>query len=307
MPTLVSSGDELITMALCTHKNTPVTVKVTLFIHAKIAAMQNIVSTQEGIKDLITLISSILDAEVKFAMYDEAKDETGFKKPLEIRDGCVAVDLAITSTDSVWKKIAKLQDQVYNPESELCTFHSSHKPCRVHVIDNPDRYDSPEAIYKEEQHLLLAARVSKQRFFQVAEEEIRARKVADRAFIVAEKAHEKLQQAFDMYTEVALNIKKPGHVAKAKNDLQAARKSVDDYVGIVSQAAKTAQEINRYETGVPIQGKGARARAPQLSTTSPIFLHRRNLQAGQAVLQGVLARHEVAHLRVGRETQRKVL
>jgi hypothetical protein len=245
MPTLVSSGEELITMALCTHKNTPVTVKVTLFIHAKYNVMQSIVSTQEGIKDLRTLISSILDADVQMMKREESSDaETGAKKSLEIREGCVAVDLAITSADSVWKKIAKLQDQVYNPESELCTYHSSHKPCRVYVLDTQDRYDSPDDIYKEEQHLLLAARVSKQRFFQIAEDEIRARKVADRAFLVAEKAHEKLQQAFDMYTEVALNIKKPDHVAKAKSDLQAARKSVDDYVAIVSQAAKTAQEIN---------------------------------------------------------------
>jgi hypothetical protein len=243
MPTLVSSTEDLITMALCTHKNTPVTVRVTLFLHPKIHAMQNIVDTGEGLKDLMTLISSILEADVGFAKRDE-DDESGVKNPVEIRDACVAVDIAITTTESVWKKVAKLQDQVYNPESELCTYHSSHKPCRVYVIDSQDRYESPDDVYKEEQHLLRAAKVAKERFFQVAEEEIKTRKVAERAFLVAEKAHEKLEQAFDMYTEVALNMKKPEHVSKAKSDLQAARKSVDDYVAIVSQAAKTAQEIN---------------------------------------------------------------
>jgi hypothetical protein len=234
MPTLISSSDDLITIAVSSQKHKLKTVAVTLFLTVRIYDVDKIIEKMEGVHDIISLIASILDCEVILDIVDN-------------RDGCVALACSIVADQmTIWDKIDKLQEEVYNPESELSTFNSSHKPCRVQVHEARPHYSSTQAVYREEKHLEAAARAAKQRFFQVAEEEIRARKVADRAFAVAEKSHLKLQQAFDMYTEVALDIKQPGNIERARAQLEKARTSVNEYVEIVSKAANSANKINRY-------------------------------------------------------------
>ncbi len=237
MPTLISSGEDLITITVQKQRQTEKSVVATIFLAVKVYDVDRVVEKCEGIHDIITLIKSILDTEVKL-------------QKVENLEGCVAVQVLIVSDyQNIWKKVDKLHEEVYNPESELSTFNSSHKPCRVQCPireeDVRDRYDSPQEIYNEEKNLAEAAKAAKQRYFQVAEEEIRARKVADRARIVADKAYTKLNQAFDMYTEVALDLKKPQNIEQAKDELRKARESVNEYVKIVSQAAHAALKISR--------------------------------------------------------------
>ena len=233
MPTLISSSEDLIAIAVQSQKQRLKEVAVTIFLAVRVFDVDKVVQSKEGIRDIVSLISSILDAEV------------AWKNPVN-KDGCVALDVSIKSDElSIWDKIDKLQDEIYNPESELSTFNSSYKPCRVEIHEARTHHSSLQSIYNEEKHLEAAAKAAKQRFFQVAEEEIRARRVADRVFLVAEKAHTKLRQAFDMYTEVALDIRKPENIEQAREDLGKARTSVQEYVQVVSQAAKAANQISR--------------------------------------------------------------
>ena len=237
MPTLLSTSEDLITISVQKQKQAEKLVAAIIFLAVRIYEIDRIVEKKEGIRDVVVWIQSVLDTEVRL-------------DKVESLEGCVALHVTIVSDElNIWDKIEKLQEEVYNPESQLATYNSSHKPCRVQCPvreeDIKEHYWSPQSVYNEEKYLLEAAKAAKLRFFQVAEEEIRARKVADRAFIVAEKANAKLQQAFDMYTDVALDIKKPENIEEAKAELIKARESVNDYVKIVSQAANAATKISR--------------------------------------------------------------
>ena len=153
--------------------------------------------------DLLNALAKILDSPLQA------------NKPV-CREGALAFDIIFTA-DNMWGRLNALQEQVYTPHSDLNRTSLPLKPFRVSIRLPVLGYCTAFDLQKEKSFLELAYKAAKNRYLYLVEEEIRMKKLAEDSFVVAEKAHQNLRQAFDMYTEVALNVEKTDRMPQARS------------------------------------------------------------------------------------------
>ena len=159
---------------------------------------------------------------------------------VEKREGCLAVDLCVKSQD-VWTHIGNLQDEIYDPRSNLNVKSEGFKlvPFRAYVKESRVSYNaSSTELTKEELHTKLAAIAAKKVFFELAKQEFDTREALAEALVSAEQSKEKLDQMTTMFDEIAATCTDPVQVKKGFDLLKDTHAAVQKNAEIVSTAAE---------------------------------------------------------------------
>mmetsp|Transcript_80961 Transcript_80961/g.217158 ORF Transcript_80961/g.217158 Transcript_80961/m.217158 type:complete len:478 (+) Transcript_80961:38-1471(+) len=177
----------------------------------------------------------------------KAKHDNELHQCLELIDGTVAIELLVSARD-VWNQIAVLQDQIYNPESELTGWIRSQRlklhPCRAFVKEARVSFGSVAELDKYEANHRLAAIAARQSFLRIAKMEITTREALADCYIKAEASKVQMDKISHMFDEVTASTSDPAQIKKALAVLKQSHAKVQETSRLVAYGSEKAIEYH---------------------------------------------------------------